>query len=101
VDYSATPAAMLYNSKLPLPNKAAGLKIPKPAHDAKYWARVTKGLDFSKEDRLDPEAYNRILWEGLKAGQVYPGDANLAETHKHYKEALKKRSASYVDKDGE
>ncbi|HEY1950645.1 MAG TPA: beta-propeller fold lactonase family protein [Bryobacteraceae bacterium] len=99
--YNAAPSAMLYNSTLPLPNKAAGLKIPKPAHDAKYWARVTKGLDFSKEDRLDPEAYNRILWEGLKAGQVYPGDANLAETHKHYKEALKKRSASYVDKDGE
>jgi DNA-binding beta-propeller fold protein YncE len=99
--YSATPSAMLYNSTLPLPTKAAGLKVPKPAHDAKYWARVTKGLDFSKEDRLDPEAYNRILWEGLKGGQVYPGDANLAETHRRYKQALKKRNASYVDKDGE
>jgi hypothetical protein len=99
--FKAAPAAILYNTTLPLPTPVAGLKIPKPTHDAKYWAHVTKGFDFSKEDRLDPEAYNRILWEGLKSGQVYPGDANLAETRKHYKEALKKRNAAYVDKDGE
>jgi len=27
--------------------------VPKAAHDAKYWARVTKGMDFSGADRLD------------------------------------------------
>ncbi len=100
--YTAAPSAMLYNTSLPLPPKAAGLQVPKPTHDAKYWARVTKGLDFSTEDRVDPVTYNRILWEGLKGGAVYPGDANLAQTRQRYKEALKKRKlAAPADPDGE
>ncbi len=90
--FSAAPSAMLYNTTLPLPDKPVGMIIPRPTHDAKYWAHVTKGFDFSKEDRVDPEAYNRILWQGLKGNAVYPGDASLAETRKHYKEALKKRN---------
>ncbi|MBV8730547.1 MAG: hypothetical protein JO336_12145 [Acidobacteriia bacterium] len=53
-----------------------------------------KGFDFTKEDRIDPEAFNRILWKGLKGDQIYPGDSSLAETRKRYREALKKRSIS-------
>jgi DNA-binding beta-propeller fold protein YncE len=99
--YNSTPAAILYNTTLPLPTPTAGLHIPKPTHDAKYWARVTKGFDFSKEDRVDPNAYNRILWQGLKGNQVYPGDANLAETKKLYKEALKIAHSGKADSDDE
>ena len=100
-DYTATPSAMLYGTGLaPLLPTQAGLVVPKPTHGAKYWARVTKGLDFSKEDRVDPVGYNRILWKGLKGDTVYPGDKNLAETHKRYKEALKKRNIP-ADRDGD
>jgi hypothetical protein len=100
--YSAAPSAMLYNTSLPLPAKVAGLRVPKPTHDAKYWARVTKGLDFSKEDRVDPVAYNRILWQGLKGDKLYPGDQNLAETRTRYKGALKKRNVPQpADRDGD
>jgi DNA-binding beta-propeller fold protein YncE len=100
--YSATPSAYLYATSLPLPPQPAALVVPKSTHDAAYWARVTKGFDFSKEDRVDPVAYNRILWKGLKGDQVYPGDANLAETRKRYKEALKKRGAqAKIDRDGD
>ena len=49
---------------------------------------------------MDPVAYNRILWKGLKGDTVYPGDKNLAETRKRYKEALKKRNVP-VDRDGD
>jgi hypothetical protein len=98
--YSATPSAYLYSTTLPLPAPQTGLVIPKSTHDAKYWARVTKGFDFSKEDRVDPVAYNRILWRGLKGDTVYPGDSNLAETRKLYKEALKKKNIP-VDRDGD
>jgi hypothetical protein len=63
--FTATPSALLYNTQLPLPPKRAGLVVPKPTHDAKYWARVTKGMDFTSEDRFDFAAYNRILWKGL------------------------------------
>ena len=38
----------------------------KPTHDAKYWAEKTRGFDFSEEDRVPAELYNKILWEGLK-----------------------------------
>jgi YVTN family beta-propeller protein len=50
------------------PNKvqfAAGRNL-KPTHDAEYWAAKTLGFDFSAEDRVPTELYNRILWEGLK-----------------------------------
>ena len=70
--FTATPSALLYNTQLPLPPKRAGLMVPKPLHDAKYWARVTKGMDFTAEDRLDPADYNRILWKGLMGNKPYP-----------------------------
>ncbi|MFL6450509.1 MAG: hypothetical protein ACJ746_22940 [Bryobacteraceae bacterium] len=36
--YSAVRSAMLYNTTLPLPTRTAGLRIPKPTHNAAYWA---------------------------------------------------------------
>ena len=50
------------------PNKvvfAAGAQL-KPTHDAQYWAAKTRGFDFSGEDRVPAQLYNRILWEGIK-----------------------------------
>jgi DNA-binding beta-propeller fold protein YncE len=38
----------------------------KPTHDAQYWAAKTRGFDFSAEDRVPAELYNKILWVGLK-----------------------------------
>jgi hypothetical protein len=38
----------------------------KPTHDASYWAEKTRGFDFSGEDRVPRELYNKILWEGIK-----------------------------------
>jgi DNA-binding beta-propeller fold protein YncE len=70
--FTATPSALLYNTQLLLPPKAAGLIVPKPAHNAKYWARVTKGMDFTDADRVDPAAFNRILWKGMMRNKPYP-----------------------------
>jgi hypothetical protein len=99
--YTATAAPILYNTELApyLPPQQSGMVIPKPAHDGKYWAKVTKGFDFSKADNVDPVAYNRILWRGMKGDVIYPGDGSLAETRKKYKEALKKRTIPYKDAD--
>ena len=44
----------------------AGGPSLKPTHDAQYWADKTRGFDFSGEDRVPTELYNKILWEGLK-----------------------------------
>ena len=92
--YTASPSDYLYGTSLPLPAKAAGLTVPKPTHDAQYWAHVTKGMDFLKADDVNPEAFNRILWKGLKGDVLYPGDANLSETRGRYRQALKQAKAA-------
>jgi len=99
--YQAAPAPILYNSTLPLPPQQAGIRAPKPSHNAAYWARVTKGLDFSTEDRVEPEGFNRILWKGLMGNKVYPGDANRATTEARYREALRRRGEAVDDDDRE
>ncbi len=44
----------------------------KPAHDAAYWAKATRGFDFNDADEVPVGLYNRVLWEGLKPGVPYP-----------------------------
>ncbi|MBZ5525496.1 MAG: putative Ig domain-containing protein [Acidobacteriia bacterium] len=76
--YTATPSCFLYTTQLPLlPDPACPVAL-KPRHDAKYWARVTKGLDFSDADRVDGALYNRILWKGMMGNKPYP--ASLTAT---------------------
>jgi DNA-binding beta-propeller fold protein YncE len=71
--FTATPSAALYDATdLPLPPKTVGLRMPRSTHDAKYWARVTKDMDFATEDHFDFASYNRILWRGLMGHQPYP-----------------------------
>jgi hypothetical protein len=67
--FSAAPSAILATTKLPIPASAfappggsAGLTS---SHDAAYWAEKTAGFDFSREDRVDAEKFNRIVWEGV------------------------------------
>jgi len=70
--FSASPSAYLYATQLPLPPPPVGLKVPQSKHNATYWARVTRGLDFSDSDRVDPLLYNRILWKGMMGNKPYP-----------------------------
>ena len=71
-EFTAVPSPLLYNTQLPLPPPMAGLRIPRPTHDAAYWAVATTGLDFSSEDLLNGAEYNRILWKGLMGDKPYP-----------------------------
>ena len=43
-----------------------------PLHDATYWANATKDFDFSREDRIPPEVFNRVLWKGVMGDKPYP-----------------------------
>ncbi|MGB8479690.1 MAG: putative Ig domain-containing protein [Acidobacteriaceae bacterium] len=70
--FTASPSAYLYATQLPLPSAPIGMKVPKSTHNSAYWARVTKGLDFSDSDRVDPLLYNRILWKGVMHDKPIP-----------------------------
>ena len=43
-----------------------------PRHDAAYWAKATRGFDFSAEDRVPVDLMNEVMWEGLMDGKPYP-----------------------------
>jgi hypothetical protein len=43
-----------------------------PKHDAAYWDNATRGFDFSDADRVPPDLYNEVLWEGLMDGKPWP-----------------------------
>ena len=68
--FTATPAAMLYCTQLPLPPPFLPCNNPTP--DAKYWTRVTRGMDFDDADLVDGASFNRILWKGLMGNRPYP-----------------------------
>ncbi len=70
--FTAAPSALLYGTSLPLGTKPAGLIVPKVQHNAKYWARATKGMDFDAEDLVDPHDFNHLLWKGLMGKKPYP-----------------------------
>ena len=67
--FKAVASTLLKSTTLVLdPTKvefASGSDL-KPTHDAQYWAQKTRGFDFSAEDRVPADLYNKILWEGLK-----------------------------------
>jgi DNA-binding beta-propeller fold protein YncE len=69
--FSAVASTLLKQTTLGIENGdsevefAAGPDL-KPTHNAKYWAAKTRGFDFSAEDRVPADLYNKILWEGLK-----------------------------------
>jgi hypothetical protein len=67
--YTATASTLLKLTTLGLdPTTTVFAKGPdlKPTHDVQYWAEKTKGFDFSEEDRVPAELYNKILWEGIR-----------------------------------
>jgi len=80
--FAAGPAPILYNTQLLLPPKPVGLVVPRPSHNAKYWGRVMKGMDFTDADRVDPGQFNRILWKGMMGNKPYPGAAKQEESDK-------------------
>jgi YVTN family beta-propeller protein len=96
--YTATPSAFLYNTRLPLPPKPAGLMVPKPTQDAAYWTRVTKGMDFTSEDKFDFAAYNRILWKGLRGDEPYPDSPSGIDLRKGRAALLEKHRAATQQK---
>ena len=92
--FTATPAAGLYNTRLSLPAKPAGLVVPKPKHNAGYWARATRGMDFDQEDEVDPHDFNHVLWKGMMGGRPYPAAPTGLDLRANRAELLAQRRKS-------
>ena len=90
--FNAFPSIYLYNTTVPLPSRFGKRhRIPRPTHDALYWAEQTRDFDFSREDRLyDPEKFNQIIWEGLHRGIPYPTTRSGLDLRRNRAELLKK-----------
>jgi DNA-binding beta-propeller fold protein YncE len=73
--FTARPSAILRHTALPLPAPTDAERADgnlAPLHDHNWWASETVGFDFSREDALDSDAFNRILWRGTMGAQPYP-----------------------------
>jgi YVTN family beta-propeller protein len=96
--YRAKVPAVLRTTKLPLPAAGAGERpadVATPAHDAAYWTGVTRGFDFSQEDKLDSESFNLVLWNGLRQdGAPYPMERTGVDLRKGRAALLRDRKKS-------
>jgi DNA-binding beta-propeller fold protein YncE len=95
--FNAFPALVLFNTQLPLLDKNS-LKLnlasmPKPTHDAAWWEARTQGFDFSKEDQVPTEQFNRVIWEGLMGNKPYPTTRSGTDLREN-REALLKSFSS-------
>ena len=72
--FKAEPSPLLADTQLPIPGiLKPGETAPQPSHPAAYWAKLTQGMDFSDEDRIDADGFNRIVWQGLMS-TPYPDE---------------------------
>ena len=97
--FTAIPAQILNGTTLPpfldkTAKRLARANVPKSTHDAKYWARVTKGMDFTTEDTFDFATYNRILWKGLMGDKPYPVERSGKDLRQNRKELLERYNRS-------
>jgi len=73
--YNAIASTILKTTSLALVD--TGIKFADgpdilPRHDAAYWAKATRGFDFSAEDRVPVDLMNEVMWEGMMDGEAYP-----------------------------
>jgi len=67
-------------------------KLPE-LRDAAWWAAELKNFDFHDADRVDAEAYNRVLWKGLMGDAPYPTIRSGLDLRKNRAQLLRKWEA--------
>jgi hypothetical protein len=89
-NFKARVPAILRSTELPLPpasdaqDHATSSKFSQPLHPSSFWAEQTRNFDFSEEDKLDSQAFNQILWKGLKGESAeYPTQRSGKNLRRH------------------
>jgi DNA-binding beta-propeller fold protein YncE len=91
--FTATPSGLLCGTGVTLLSSTSaceGVAALYPTHTAAYWAKVTKGMDFSVEDKVDGEQFNRILWKGLMGDKPYPSSPSGLDLRANRRELLER-----------
>jgi YVTN family beta-propeller protein len=90
--FKAAPSQLLLATQLPIPPQQArrdSQLVPRPLHDADWWAQRTQGFTFVKEDLNDASTYNRVLWEGTMGDKPYPTTRSGLDLRHNRKKLLK------------
>lgn len=66
------------------------------AEPAAYWARQTRGFDWTQEDRVPAVLFNQILWKGLTGGLPYPRARGGQDFSRDRATVLKNRSIRFL-----
>jgi YVTN family beta-propeller protein len=66
------------------------------AQPAAYWARLTRGFDWSQEDRIPTALFNQILWKGLAGSRPYPAVRGGEDLSGDRENVLKQRNAQFL-----
>jgi YVTN family beta-propeller protein len=74
------------------PSAQISSKTPE-LHDAAWWAEKLKTFDFRDADRIDAEAFNRVLWEGNMGDAPYPATRSGEDLSKDRAQLLEKWEA--------
>jgi hypothetical protein len=61
--------------------------------DASWWAVNMKNFNFHDADRLDTDAFNRVLWTGIMGNVPYPTVRSGLDLRKNRKQLLKQWEA--------
>ena len=78
-----------YQVKNSIPANWLSARYSKPLHDGAWWLKQTKGMDFTREDRLDADRYNHLLWKGVMGeGVPYPETRSRANLRHNRKKLL-------------
>ena len=63
--------------------------------DKQWWAEATKDFYFGVEDKVDSEAFNRVVWAGTKGDRVpYPTERNRVDLRQNRAQLLKESQLS-------
>jgi YVTN family beta-propeller protein len=85
-------AAPVDPNLVPACNSASAKASPqiRDLHDPVWWAEHLKGFNFHDADRIDVEAFNRVLWEGIMGDVPYPTERSGLDLRKNRQKLLKK-----------
>ncbi len=95
--FTAIVPQVLRSTSLPLPpstmvrNDSGSLRLPTSGllDNPAYLAQKTQGMDFSKEDDLNVQLFNHILWQAMRGDVPYPTTRNGRDLRSNRKELLK------------